>query len=219
MLTSLVIWVFWFTVGGSFAECTNTLAGQARKAIFMLNRYLSKFVNVPVKQTLDLFDKLIMPVLHYGSEVWGFTIANAIERVHLSFCKRLLGVKQSTQNDFVYGELGRTSLIVNRHVSIIKLWLNVCDRSNTKYTKLTYDLLVSDTYRYPTKINWASLVRDLLYNLGLGHAWIHQGVGDIRVFLSLVKQRINDQFLQNWYARLGTSSRALFYIKYRTVLF
>ena len=31
-----------FTVGGSFAEAQNTLAGQAQKAIFKLNKYLYK---------------------------------------------------------------------------------------------------------------------------------------------------------------------------------
>ncbi len=71
-------------------------------------------------QVLDLFDKLIVPILQYGSEVWGFTQAHNIERVQLSFCKNLLGVKQCTQNDFIYGEVGRTTLIVRRHFTIIK---------------------------------------------------------------------------------------------------
>jgi len=35
------------------------------------------------------------------------TLSTGNERVHLQFCKRLLGVKRCTQNDFVYGELGR----------------------------------------------------------------------------------------------------------------
>ena len=53
---------------------------------------------------LDLFDKLIAPILNYGSEVWGLNSAKAVETVHLSFCNRMLGVKQTTQNDFIYGE-------------------------------------------------------------------------------------------------------------------
>ena len=27
--------------------------------------------------------------------------------MHLQFCKKLLGIKRSSQNDFLYGELGR----------------------------------------------------------------------------------------------------------------
>ena len=92
-----------FTIGGSFSEAQNTLAGQAQKAIFKLNKYLYKFTYISPKHKLDLFDKLISPILNYSSEVWGFIQANSIERVHLQFCKKLLGVKKTTQNDFVYG--------------------------------------------------------------------------------------------------------------------
>ncbi len=35
----------------------------------------------------------------------------------------ILGVKKSTQNDFVYGELGRTPLLVVRYMIIIKYWI------------------------------------------------------------------------------------------------
>ena len=48
-----------------------------------------------------LFDKLILPILTYGSEVSGFSKADNIERMHLQFCKHLLGVKIQTQNNFV----------------------------------------------------------------------------------------------------------------------
>ena len=58
-----------FTVGASFAEAQNTLAGQAQKAIFKLNKYLYKFTYITPKHNLELFDKLITPILNYGCEV------------------------------------------------------------------------------------------------------------------------------------------------------
>ena len=67
-----------FTAGGSFSECQNTLAGQAQKAIFQLNKYLYKFTFLSPRHKLELFDKLILPILNYGGEVWGFSQANAI---------------------------------------------------------------------------------------------------------------------------------------------
>ena len=65
---------------------------------------------------LGLFDKLILPILTYGSEVSGFSKADNIERTHLQLCKQLLGVKIQTQNNFVYGELGRVPLRNHRLV-------------------------------------------------------------------------------------------------------
>ena len=40
------------------------------KAIFAMNSYLNKFVHLKPSHILDLFDKLIAPIMNYGSEVW-----------------------------------------------------------------------------------------------------------------------------------------------------
>ena len=67
--------------------------------------------------------------------------ANVIERVHLQFCKRQLGVKKSTQNDFVYGELERTTLIIKRYVSIIKYRFKIHMSSENKYINFTFKIM------------------------------------------------------------------------------
>ena len=69
---------------------------------------------------MELFDKLISPILNYGSEVWGFHDAPEIEKVHLKFCKNILGVKTSVQTDFVYGELHRLPMKYARTINILK---------------------------------------------------------------------------------------------------
>ena len=200
-----------FTVGGSFAEAHTALAGQALKSIFALNKYVRKFVNLKRKHVLDLYDKLVKPILSYSSEVWGFSQAMVIERVHLQFCKKLLGVKQTTQNDFIYGEFGRTSLVVERHLRIIKYWLKICMSNENKYIKHVYNLLRADVQANPNQVNWTSVVRDLLCNLGMQYAWLGQSVGNVNIFLSLIRQRLTDNFIQNWNSRINESTRALCY--------
>ena len=100
-----------------------------------------------------------MPILNYGSEVWGFCQSNTVERVHLQFCKKLLGVKKTTQNDFVYGELGRTTCLTKRYSMIVKYWFKILAAQESKYIKLIYNLMLQDIELEPNKINWASLVR------------------------------------------------------------
>ena len=60
------------STGGSFSECHKTLAGQAIKANFKLNRYLYNFTNITPRHRLELFDKLVIPIwtnkVRYG--VW-----------------------------------------------------------------------------------------------------------------------------------------------------
>ena len=201
-----------FTSGGPFSEAQNTLAGQAQKAIFKMNKYLNKFTYLSPRHKLELFDKLISPILNYGVEVWGFVQGNIIERVHLQFCKRLLGVKKNTQNDFIYGECGRTNFQTERFLLIIKYWLKkILTAEDCKYIKLIYQLMLNDIEAIPNKVNWASLLRNMLSELGFYEVWAQQGVGNYDVFISHFKQRLTDTFIQNWRARLEQSSRASFY--------
>ena len=60
-------------------------------------------------------------------------------------------------------------------------------------------------------VNWCTMLRNLLGNLGLNYVWISQTVGNTKFFLAMVKQRLHDQFVQNWEGRLNDSSRAIFY--------
>ena len=108
-----------FTSGGSSFETQKTLSGQALQAIFTLNKYMNSFTVLTPAHILDLFDKLITLILNYGSKVWGFHNAKAIETVHMSFCKKMLGIRQSTQNDFVHGELGRIDYQSRRYINIV----------------------------------------------------------------------------------------------------
>ena len=72
---------------------------------------------------------MIAPVMLYSCEIWGpylvgkidsfdkfkskiFKISNDIEKLHLKFCKRILGVHSKSTNLAVYAELGRMPLII-----------------------------------------------------------------------------------------------------------
>ena len=200
-----------FSTGGSFSVCQETLAGQGMKAIFKLNRLLYNFTNITPKHRIELFDKLVTPILNYGCEVWGFCQAKQIERTHMMFCKQLLGVKTSTQNDFIYGEFGRTDYYSRRLYRIIKYWFKIIHADNRKNVKLIYNLMLYDITERPHVKNWVSLVKNLLSNLGFFHVWVAQGVGDEKIFLSIFRQRVSDHFIQNWQQRLNESSRASFY--------
>ena len=66
-------------------------------------------------------------------------------------------------------------------------------------------------FERPDKKHWCSLLYGLLCTLAFNGACLFQDIGDSVLFLSLVKQRLKDQFIQNWNGRLEESSRAIFY--------
>ena len=96
------------------------------------------FSEITPKHVLNIFNKLVTSILNYGSKVWGFCKANQIERAHLQFCKKLLGhgVKQATQNNFIYGDLGRVRYQSLRYINIIKYWLKVITKPDNKLVSI-----------------------------------------------------------------------------------
>ena len=86
----------------------------------------------------------------------GLHKAPSVESVHMQFCKNLLGVKQSTQNDFIYGELGRMSLKSHRYVSILRYWLKIVSLKENKYVKCIYKMMLSDIQNHPDELGITS---------------------------------------------------------------
>ena len=138
--------------------------------------------------------------------------SHLLENIHLKFCKKLLGVRKQTQNNFIYGKLGRTALKTMRAISVIKYWLKIAQSNETKYIKIVYNVMYTDIEIKPNAMSWAKSVMYLLQSLGFNEVWINQGVGDVDIFLNLVKQRLTDTFIQNWYTELRNSTRARCYV-------
>ena len=141
-----------------FKNSQATLADQASKALFQLHKTLHKFKNVPVSLTLDLFDTFISPILNYASEVWGFHSAPEIERIHITVCMNIPGVKKTTQNDFVYELLGGHPLQIDRYCKIMKYWLKILYGAKPFYVNTVYHASKLRA-NLDSSYNWASKVK------------------------------------------------------------
>ena len=67
-----------FNYNNTFYKSIERQISQAKKALFSLITK-SRRLDVPIDITLDLFDKLVLPILIYGSEVWGHSNLKPIE--------------------------------------------------------------------------------------------------------------------------------------------
>ena len=122
-----------FSSNGKVRKTQTTLIDQANKAISQLHKISNQFKTLQVSLALNLFDKLLTPILCYGCNVWGFHPAPDVERVHLGFLKRVLGVKKSSQNYFIYGLLGRYPMRIIRQCKILLYWLKIVSGKISHY--------------------------------------------------------------------------------------
>ena len=94
-----------------------------------------------------------------------------------------------TQNNFIYGELGRYPLRINRLYHVIRYWLKIVESSECKYIKIVYNMMLKDMESNQNIVNWASKVKHILDIYGFSNVWLLQGVGNKDTFLTVFKQR------------------------------
>ena len=189
----------------------------AEHASYALHNLFSLFgqIELPTSEKCRLFDTLVGSILNYSSEIWGMHQARDIEIVHTKFCRWILHVKKSTNLTGLYGELGRVPMIVNRKVIMVKYWLKTLKPEETSIPRKIYLMLKRDADNGISYngLNWAFHIKTILESLGLSFVWLQQT--DINISFDLIKQRILDNYRQNWYSNINNSNRLLMYAHYK----
>jgi hypothetical protein len=139
------------------------IANQGIKAMFALNNNIRN-MHLNKETVLSLFDCYVCSIFNYGSEVWGAHKGINIEKIHMDFCKRLLGVKRTTCNVMMYVELGRYPLRANRIFNMIKYWCKLLTTNNC-ILKSCYDTLYDMSELQNCK-NWATGAKEQSSELG-----------------------------------------------------
>jgi len=87
--------------------------GSMKHAVDVLpfNHLLSLFYRVKM-DVKTMFDTLVVPILLYCSDVLDVYNHKDIDKLHLKYCKTILGLRPQTPNIAVFGELGRFPLSV-----------------------------------------------------------------------------------------------------------
>lgn len=203
-----------FNFNGRFCKARDKLINQAQKAMYALYHKIRN-LHIPIDLQLRLFDALVTPILTYSSEVWGFENLSSIEKIHLQFCKKILGVRSSTPNIMIYGELGRYPLETNIKVRMVCFWYKLMINKNKLSGKLC-DLLYSLYANGNRSLKWISFVKSIFDNIGMSEIWDNVNFYTLNALKDIVKQRLQDQFIQKWFSDTDNSSRGKYYSNFKT---
>ena len=130
-----------FNYTGNITNAKNRLIVQSQKALYSVY-YTIRNIKIPIDLQLKIFDALVAQILLYGSEVLGFEKNDNIEKVHPQFLNFFLGVRITTPNVLVYGELCRYPLIVNITCRMLCFWCKLVssEKLSNKIYNLAYNL-------------------------------------------------------------------------------
>ena len=204
-----------FNKNRSFNNAISALSMQARKAMFSLFSKING-LELPVDCQLDLFNKTIVPILLYGSEVWGFHKVNEIEKVQAEFIRHVLCVRKSTPYYMLYGETGMEPLLLQVKTRVLNFWCKLICGKADKFSHILYTCLFKDFQNDNCNSKWLKFVKLTLDELGMSNIWFSQAVPSISWFQHTVKLRLQDQYKQYWGSLINSSSKAVLYRIFKT---
>ena len=149
--------------------------------------------------------------MNYGCEVWGYHTVDDVEKVHISYLKRILKVRKSAVNYMVYCELGRFPMYIERYCRMLRYWFILLYTDNCILKCLYEDMFESSVVKPNDKLNWACKVRDILFKYGFHNIWISQYVNHVDFFLYEFKQRMKDNFISEMNTFFNESPKSHLY--------
>jgi hypothetical protein len=132
-----------------------------------------KYHYFSVSCQLDLFDKVVKPIVLYGSEVWGFRNSYG-RKSSLEICKLLLNLKTFTTNCLVYGELERFPLSVDIKQRMVSYWTKLISGKQTKLCSITYRLMFHLFSTQNVNFQWLTYVKGIFDECGFTYIWNSQ---------------------------------------------
>ena len=196
---------------GNFNKAITKQAEKAKQAMYeVLKR--GRTHNLSVECQIELFDKMVKPILLYGSEIWGYSKnIDCLEKIQLRFCKLLLKLKSSTPNYMIYGELGRFPIEIDIKIRMVSFWARLLLGKETKLSYLSYRLLYTLSIEENVHSVWIKYLKELFDETGYSSIWINQDIPNSNWLISSIKLRLHDQFKQGWYSLIEHSPKALNY--------
>ena len=144
----------------------------------------------------------------YGCEIWACEKMDVISKLQLRFLKLILGAKVTTPTCMLLGEVGRYLIEIEAKCSMLGFWYGLCSTAHSespKISNLMFQLCLKLYNACDYKLPWLIKVHSLLDSLGLSYIWFNQD-NTIESFKRTVKQRLRDQFIQEWQSRVAENS-------------
>ena len=139
------------SAGNALGKATKSLADRATTALNSLSSLraaMHKVGDMSYASYFKIFDTIVLPILLYGSEIWGYKHYDCIEKVRYRACKQFLQISQNTANTAAVGECGRYPIFVHQVLRCVKFWFQLVNMENHRYPKKCYNVIPSGRKKF-----------------------------------------------------------------------
>ena len=139
---------------------------------------------------LQMFDCIFVPILLYGSEIYGYEKSDIIESLFLQFYKMIMSFEKSTPNAILYGELSRYPADILIKSRVIGFWKRLfCDKRD-KISCIMFDLMYKMHTRNFYFSKWLDCGQNTLNYCVFSGYCIHQNVPDNCGLAQMIKDLV-----------------------------
>ena len=211
-----------FDYKNTFQKAIAKQVQHGSKALYSLLAK-SSALNLPFDIQWHLFDHVIVPVLTYGSEVWGVENVKMLDVFQRKYMKKQMHLRKSTPNCMLYGETGQLPLQCKTDARLLNFWakLHTSEGYQHKLSETLYQFMRRLSDRGSIHFKWMQVVKQKLDHLGFGGLW--ESSRENNSFNSLwfkeaVKQRVSDIYQQQWRSEMNLNKHCTYYRTFKDLL-
>ena len=168
-----------------WSKSVEVISIQGSKTSGLIHNSLRRIGDASFQIYQKTFNTIILPILCYGAEIWGFKEYKSLEKVQIKFFKQFLGVNRNAPGLAVLGDCGRNKVFVHTVLKCIKYWLKLTRLPSDRCVKKCYNMLYAMDQR--GKANWVTDIKRVLNHYGFSYVWQYQCVGDNSNFLKIIQ--------------------------------
>ena len=218
-----------FNFNGKFKKAIDTQILAAQRALFVLQKKAKK-LKLSIDIQIELFDRTILPILLYGSEIWGYSsYTEQIEIFYRKFLKSILHLNSRTPNPMVYGETGKTPIKIIIKERMVNFWLRLQYGKQTKLSVILFKIIKAkhDDCLSDYESEWIKYIKNIFNTTGYGNIWYeapivlsqpHSSMSYVNWLKKSLRLRLNDIFKQEWYNNLQTNGQCSNYRIFKETL-
>ena len=159
---------------------------------------------------------MVVPILIYGCEVWGFCNLDPIEIFYRKFLKMILKLWSSTPSCQVYGESGQLPIKFFIQKRIIAFWIKISEDKPQKFSSILYKLTYKLHSSRKAYYSWIENVKNILESCHFSNLWEHQDEYDKKSSLkNIVFKSLEAIYTESWQHQTFNNQYCVIYCMFK----
>ena len=197
-----------------FNVTVNELVAAASRSLGSLTSKFLYMGNMDYNTYAKIYDNTVIPVMDYGSGVWGTKRYDTIERLQYRAVRTFLGVGKTAPIPALLADIGWYPIHIHNQCNVIRLFCRVVNMHDYRLSRKVFmwDRELSRRYRN----TWFNSVKDILERCELFDITDIDSNIPTKHVLDIVKTKLSDDFKEKWLTEISTMPKLRSYKLFKT---